>query len=63
MVDDAKPGDVEAVVQEQLDAASSKVVIEELVSYMYTLYTGCSYYMRQLYVPTYACVCVHKIYT
>lgn len=32
MVEDAKPGDVEAVVQEQLDAANSKVVIEELVS-------------------------------
>lgn len=32
MVEDAKPGDVEAVVREQLDAASSKVVIEELVS-------------------------------
>lgn len=34
MLEDAKPGDVEAVVREQLDAASSKVVIEELVSYM-----------------------------
>jgi len=32
MLEDAKPGDVEAVVREQLDAASSKVVIEELVS-------------------------------
>ncbi|XP_072757679.1 coiled-coil domain-containing protein 12 [Anoplolepis gracilipes] len=30
MLEDAKPGDVEAVVREQLDAASSKVVIEEL---------------------------------
>ncbi|XP_029161882.1 coiled-coil domain-containing protein 12 [Nylanderia fulva] len=30
MIEDAKPGDVEAVVREQLDAASSKVVIEEL---------------------------------
>ncbi|EFN65366.1 Coiled-coil domain-containing protein 12 [Camponotus floridanus] len=30
MLEDAKPGDVESVVREQLDAASSKVVIEEL---------------------------------
>ncbi|KYN17672.1 PREDICTED: coiled-coil domain-containing protein 12 [Trachymyrmex cornetzi] len=30
MIEDAKPGDVESVVQEQLDAANSKVVIEEL---------------------------------
>ncbi|XP_071561961.1 coiled-coil domain-containing protein 12 [Temnothorax nylanderi] len=30
VIEDAKPGDVEAVVQEQLDAANSKVVIEEL---------------------------------
>lgn len=35
MLEDAKPGDVEAVVREQLDAASSKVVIEELVSCIY----------------------------
>lgn len=34
MVEDAKPGDVEAVVQEELDAANTKVVIEELVSYI-----------------------------
>lgn len=34
MLEDAKPGDVESEVREQLDAASSKVVIEELVSYM-----------------------------
>lgn len=33
MIEDAKPGDVEAEVREQLDAASTKVVIEELVSY------------------------------
>jgi len=33
MIEDAKPGDVESVVQEQLDAANSKVVIEELVSW------------------------------
>jgi len=33
IIEDAKPGDVEAVVQEQLDAANSKVVIEELVSW------------------------------
>lgn len=32
VVEDAKPGDVEAVVKEQLDAAKSKVVVEELVS-------------------------------
>ncbi|KYM80261.1 Coiled-coil domain-containing protein 12 [Atta colombica] len=30
IIEDAKPGDVESVVQEQLDAANSKVVIEEL---------------------------------
>ncbi|XP_070160020.1 coiled-coil domain-containing protein 12 [Polyergus mexicanus] len=30
MLEDAKPGDVESEVREQLDAASSKVVIEEL---------------------------------
>ncbi|EZA48075.1 Coiled-coil domain-containing protein [Ooceraea biroi] len=30
IIEDAKPGDVEAVVKEQLDAAGSKVVIEEL---------------------------------
>lgn len=46
MIDDAKPGDVEGVVQEQLDAASSKVVIEELVSYTCTLYIECSYANR-----------------
>lgn len=34
VIDDARPGDVEVVVKEQLDAASTKVVIEELVSYM-----------------------------
>lgn len=33
VLEDARPGDVESVVREQLDAASSKVVIEELVSY------------------------------
>lgn len=32
-MEDAKPGDVETVVQEQLNAANTKVVIEELVSY------------------------------
>lgn len=32
VIEDAKPGDVQAVVQEELDAANSKVVIEELVS-------------------------------
>lgn len=32
MLEDAKPGDVESEVREQLDAASSKVVIEELHS-------------------------------
>ncbi|KAK2575811.1 hypothetical protein KPH14_007194 [Odynerus spinipes] len=30
VLDDAKPGDVEAAVQDQLSAAKSKVVIEEL---------------------------------
>ncbi|XP_011876074.1 PREDICTED: coiled-coil domain-containing protein 12 [Vollenhovia emeryi] len=30
VIEEAKPGDVEAVVQEQLDAANTKVVIEEL---------------------------------
>ncbi|KAH0952690.1 hypothetical protein HN011_007437 [Eciton burchellii] len=30
IIHDAKPGDVEAAVKEQLDAANSKVVIEEL---------------------------------
>ncbi|KAG5317738.1 CCD12 protein, partial [Pseudoatta argentina] len=30
IIEDAKPGDVESVVQEQLDAVKSKVVIEEL---------------------------------
>ncbi|CAL1676880.1 unnamed protein product [Lasius platythorax] len=30
VLEDARPGDVESVVREQLDAASSKVVIEEL---------------------------------
>lgn len=35
MIEDAKPGDVETVVQEQLAAASSKVVIEELVRMFY----------------------------
>ncbi|XP_020280406.1 coiled-coil domain-containing protein 12 [Pseudomyrmex gracilis] len=30
MIEDAKPGDVETVVKEQLDAAKSKVVVEEL---------------------------------
>lgn len=37
VVEDAKPGNVEAVVQEQLDAAKSKVVIEELVSWRCTI--------------------------
>jgi len=37
IIEDAKPGDVEAVVQEQLDAANSKVVIEELVSWKWTI--------------------------
>lgn len=32
MLEDAKPGDVETEVQDQLSAAKSKVVIEELVS-------------------------------
>lgn len=38
VVEDAKPGDVEAVVKEQLDAAKSKVVIEELVSWRCTTF-------------------------
>lgn len=33
MLEDAKPGDVESEVQDQLSAAKSKVVIEELVSF------------------------------
>jgi len=37
IIEDAKPGDVEAVVQEQLDAANSKVVIEELVSWRWAI--------------------------
>lgn len=37
VLDDAKPGNVEAEVQEQLSAANTKVVIEELVStYIFT---------------------------
>lgn len=32
MIEEAKPGDVETEVKEQLEAAKAKVVIEELVS-------------------------------
>ena len=39
IIEDAKPGDVESVVQEQLDAAKSKVVIEELVSWREMFYS------------------------
>jgi hypothetical protein len=38
---DAKPGDVEAQVKDQLGSANMKVVIEELVS---TLYIVCHCY-------------------
>lgn len=49
MLEDAKPGDVEAVVREQLDAASSKVVIEELVSYMRFILLSISFLTSYLY--------------
>lgn len=48
MIEDAKPGDVEAVVQEELDAANTKVVIEELVSYIrgvHRIYSSATFYL------------------